>query len=316
MKKLILGLLIVLLFPLNADSRVDTAAEFMTFGVGARPSGMGEAFVSICNEADAVYWNPAGLAFLKDVSLVAMYSRIYERLFEGMSHSFIAVSNPISDRLHLGFGVVYLTSGTHQITVYDETERAPKTVGQFKTYDLAGILSLSVQAKENLSLGASLKYLYSDLWQHKGRAYAVDMGFLYKGPFKGLNFGLNIENAGTKMHFKDREQADPLPFNLRAGLSIDIPIGENLGLLLSCDANKSLYDIKDKFLGINIGGEFRLLNTLFARLGYFDKDGGVKGQTYGVGFRIKNLRLDFANIPASEMKGADRTTRISLAMRF
>src|SRR3990170_2822395 len=39
-------------------------------GVGPRAEGMGGAFVAVADDASAVYWNPAGLAFGSYVTLV------------------------------------------------------------------------------------------------------------------------------------------------------------------------------------------------------------------------------------------------------
>ena len=52
---LILGLLLTA--PLPAYNKY--AGEFLNLGVGARPAGMGQAYVSIVDDATSCYWNPA-----------------------------------------------------------------------------------------------------------------------------------------------------------------------------------------------------------------------------------------------------------------
>ncbi|MBU4443884.1 UPF0164 family protein, partial [bacterium] len=39
-----------------------TAAQFLKIPIGTRAMGMGSAFVSVANDATALYWNPAGIA--------------------------------------------------------------------------------------------------------------------------------------------------------------------------------------------------------------------------------------------------------------
>ena len=38
-----------------------STAQFLKIGVGARSIGMGESFVAVADDAEALYWNPAGL---------------------------------------------------------------------------------------------------------------------------------------------------------------------------------------------------------------------------------------------------------------
>ena len=44
---------------------------------GARPQGMGGAFLSVSDDANAPLWNPAGIAFLKKKQLTTMYADLF-----------------------------------------------------------------------------------------------------------------------------------------------------------------------------------------------------------------------------------------------
>lgn len=79
MRKLFLGVipllagLILLVFPEWAwgQAKVGTAgAQFLELGVSARAIAMGDAFLSICDDASAVYYNPAGLTQLTERGIV------------------------------------------------------------------------------------------------------------------------------------------------------------------------------------------------------------------------------------------------------
>jgi long-subunit fatty acid transport protein len=55
----------VLLFPIDVFSQAGGASvPFLRISPDARSSGMGEAGVAVADDANAVYWNPAGLGFL------------------------------------------------------------------------------------------------------------------------------------------------------------------------------------------------------------------------------------------------------------
>jgi hypothetical protein len=57
----ILTLVVLLTAGSTAWAVSNAAALFLRVAAGARPGGMGEAFVSIADDATATYWNPAGL---------------------------------------------------------------------------------------------------------------------------------------------------------------------------------------------------------------------------------------------------------------
>ena len=50
------------------------AGAFLKNGIGVRAISMGKAFVAVADDANAGYWNPAGLAVLNTTQLSAMYS--------------------------------------------------------------------------------------------------------------------------------------------------------------------------------------------------------------------------------------------------
>ena len=56
-------LVIIFSFASNIWAQGEAAVPFLLIAPGARPCGMGEAGVALADEATAVFWNPAGLAF-------------------------------------------------------------------------------------------------------------------------------------------------------------------------------------------------------------------------------------------------------------
>ncbi len=63
------ALIIFIPFTVYSDGNVDFKklnGSDLGIGIGARAIGMGGAFVSIADDASAVFWNPAGLTHLKD----------------------------------------------------------------------------------------------------------------------------------------------------------------------------------------------------------------------------------------------------------
>ena len=62
---IILGLTLVLTSLAQAQSVTKvgtTAGAFLGIDIGSVGTGMGSAYVSVVNDATAMYWNPAGIA--------------------------------------------------------------------------------------------------------------------------------------------------------------------------------------------------------------------------------------------------------------
>ena len=66
MKIILMLLLLLLLIPsfhTGLYAQGEATVLFLMINPGAREGGMGEAGVALANDANAIYWNPAGLAF-------------------------------------------------------------------------------------------------------------------------------------------------------------------------------------------------------------------------------------------------------------
>ncbi|MDI6703997.1 MAG: PorV/PorQ family protein [bacterium] len=291
------------------EGRQDTAVEFLTFGIGGRASGMGEAFTAVASDSTAIYWNPAGLGFLRNPEFGTMYYTLYPDLStitQDMFHSFSSLIFPLGEKTTYGIGINYIQLGTHTTT-----NRYNEVTGRIRLYDVAGGISLARLLNKDLSLGVSLKYIYSDYWMYKGTSFAGDLGILYRTPIHGLRLGLCLENIGPKIFYKDEYKADTLPQNLRIGASYGFLIKGNNGILFATDLNRPFYDAK--FLGLNTGVECTIFNLLMARVGYFNKGEGWKGVTYGVGLRYRGYQVDFSDVPGGDL---GRNNKISLIIRF
>ncbi|GAI02745.1 unnamed protein product, partial [marine sediment metagenome] len=62
--------------------------------IGAKPSGMGEAFVALVDNADAPYWNPAGLIFLES----NLYTFMFDLARSGAKKEDIVEKEPLQGK--------------------------------------------------------------------------------------------------------------------------------------------------------------------------------------------------------------------------
>src|SRR5689334_16301137 len=102
--------------PLQASGEPDA---FVLNGIGARPGGMGGAFVGLADDIETIYYNPAALAGLSNSGATAMFqvpSLETSRSFVGAAQlwhaGYLAGGT--------GFGWVRLRSDDIEITSSDE----------------------------------------------------------------------------------------------------------------------------------------------------------------------------------------------------
>ena len=98
-------LLAVLLVP-GATWAAETAS-FLTVGAGARALGMGGAYSALGEDADSLYWNPAGLARLERKDVAASHTE----LFAPSRHDYLAYAHPTTMGTFAG-AFTYLSQGS------------------------------------------------------------------------------------------------------------------------------------------------------------------------------------------------------------
>src|ERR1035437_432241 len=91
-KVLALASLVCAVSALRADQGT-TSASFLKLAVGPRAIGMGEAFAGVADDVNALYYNPAGLAYVPDKEFTLMHSVWFQDIFFDNA----AVAWPIKD---------------------------------------------------------------------------------------------------------------------------------------------------------------------------------------------------------------------------
>lgn len=282
----------------------DTGADFLQFGIGARPSSMGESFVAVYSDVTATYWNPAGLAKLIRPEFGAMHS---EALFDN-SLEFFGFILPIYNIGVFGVSTIFFLNEPVPVTVSSE-----EAIGNLEWMDWSLTFSYGKKVKENFSIGAGLKMIQkreSDpiFGSATGTAYACDFGLIYEIPYlEDLNLGFAFLNIGNKIQMSGEKKKDDLPRTIKIGFAYNRD-----SLLVTGDLNRV---IRDRFR-ISFGAEYRATEIFFLRAGYFEKAGNIRGVTYGLGVNLNKFSIDWANLPAGEIIGATRENRVSVIIRF
>lgn len=298
-----------------------TSAAFLKIGVGARAVAMGEAYVAVADDVDAIYWNPAGLIQLKKHEITTMHNE----WFQNIRYEYVGYVYPFGTGRTAGIslGLLYMSDIEKRTWLGETPETQPQSYESlFGASDFAGTLSYSQWLSYRLMGGINAKFIYEKIDVYNAYDVAFDIGLLYKTGIDTLNLGLNIQNLGPKIKF--RERGFFLPINAKLGASYKIT---DWDLLLALDLNQSI----DNYLKIHTGAEYWFMDMVAVRGGYrykwYGNDLGVlSGLTAGIGLKISNifnsagihfdavdLQLDYAFVPYGDL---GLTHRISLTGKF
>ncbi len=258
LRTLALSLLLVLSAPLvqTASAQVGGAAVvFLMIEPDSRAAGMGNANVAIADNANAVFWNPAGLAFQTGSSVGITHSNWLPEFNANLFYEYAVGKVAVDNIGTFGAHITYFNLGTHEAT-----DELGNSLGQFKSYDLAAGLSFGRQITDNLGIGVSARTIVSNLATgisidtdtevKRGVSFGLDLGLLYKsdkfdlgGSKASFNVGANLANMGPTVGYTEGGQRDPIPTNLRFGYAFTLDIDEFNSITFANDFNKALYRV-------------------------------------------------------------------------
>lgn len=291
--------LVALLVLASQGSWAAETVSFLNIGVGARGLGMGGAYTALADDANALYWNPAGLSKLEKREFTASHAE----MFESTRLDFLAYAHPTSQGTFAA-GLTYLSQGK-----IDGRDSVGRQTAGFDASDAA--LSLGYARKlEIADLGATFKYLRSHIGSTEAQGMAADIGA--KRAFERLSVGAALRNLGPGLKFQD--QRNDLPLRLAFGAAYSFTGGHAAAVELVNGPRGAGTDA-------SFGGEFQAVKNLYMRAGYTTQTaitGGTgfdvaRGLTLGLGFRNDKWSLDYAVLPSGEL---GRSHRFSLGTRW
>jgi Type IX secretion system protein PorV len=231
----------------------ESAVPFLLIGPNSRNSGMGETGTGLINDAAAMFWNPAGLAFQKGMEVSITHSPWLPGL--GLSDLFY---DYLGGKYHikklngtLGVSITYLNIGE-----IIKTDEFGNEQGRYQAFDGALAVGYGTKVARDIGVGIVTRFIYSRLAVdpvagEQGTGTAYDLSFDISGLWRPsktklkfidnrLGIGLNISNIGPKVTYVDNAQADPLPTNLRLGFGYDLYQSEFNNLTMTLDFAKLL----------------------------------------------------------------------------
>ncbi|MEW6686185.1 MAG: PorV/PorQ family protein [Candidatus Edwardsbacteria bacterium] len=271
--------------------------QFLKLPVGARPTAMGGAFVGLADDANSIFWNPAGLNQSNNQECISTYTRLYGEINLGN----FTFALPVL-RGRGGFGLSYLdVSDIRRNEIGEE-------LGEFTNRNFLLVAAYAISAKEGLSIGGTAGFVHSTLENEKSSSLTCNLGLLHK-PIEKFSVGVSMLNLGLGSKFI--EKRDPAPLEFKVGGAGKLVLYERELHLVSDISFGS--DFKPNLAG---GGEFifnfsEISSNLAVRAGYHTRYGwgSLSGFCFGLGFERKlnrfNLSIDVTH-SFSELGGSEK----------
>lgn len=295
--------------PFSDAAAGTTGATFLKLPATARAEALGGTVAAVAEGADAVFWNPAGLAKLSGRGR-SEASFGYNALLASSYAGALAYARPLKGgRSALGTALLYHSPGT--IDAYD---RFGNGNGSFTPIDLA-VLAAYARKFGPFNTGVAGKFIRSELAGSSGISFALDMGAqLERVGDVGegqVDFGAAIRNLGPAISVGS--VADPLPFAVQLGAQWHV--NPQVAMLLDghLDVDAAPYpSLAGEFtqpFGEASKGQIRVGYNLKRTRGLE----GLAGLAAGGGLDLDRFRFDYAWVPFGEL---GTTHRITIAARF
>ena len=216
-----------------------TGVPFLQIEADSRGAGMGNTGVALADNAAALFWNPAGLAYQRDNQASFTHSNWLANFgVNDLFYDYLVVKQYVEGIGTIGGHITFLNLGEQVNTTAGGEEGA-----RFNSYEFALGFSYGTEINKNLAVGGGARLIYSSLASgiqvggqkiNPGSSVGVDLAMLYKSdPFDFgqsdaiASFGINLSNLGPGIQYSDNAQKDPLPTVLRFGPAINFGLDKD-----------------------------------------------------------------------------------------
>lgn len=294
MKKIFNCVLVLFFITLPVSAAIVGQTDDSTrVGGGARPLGMGGAYVAVADDADAMFINPSGLASLKGPQAMAMFTSLVEEVY----YTEFCGAMP-SDYGTVGIG--YIATGTNNI---------PTTGEATDYYDGMLLLTYSTplarffEYGRNVYVGTNLKIFSRGATggvNDYGSGWSGDIGIKYvASPY--LSFGLVRQNFVPVSFGSKLAWTTDVEESISGSTNFGVAVRSNLleeSLLFTMDYNLPSFSGRPETL--HLGTEWKANEYMAIRGGYgqsidaASSTGTSWNPSIGVSFGYSGFRVDYA----------------------
>jgi hypothetical protein len=262
------------------------AAQWLDIAGSARIEGLGEAYVAVADDANALGVNPAGLGKITGTEISVTHDAYIQGadIEQGKGSFTLGPGN-------VGVGLTYGNFGN--VEQYTVNNGAPLDQGAYQPMVWKMDLGYGLSLMPDIYAGLSVKYLIDDITSTQLTGWAFDAGGLWTPKDTNFTVGLSVLNMGALA-------GSAIPTEVRGGASYKLDITndpQNIhSLLVSVDALARTVSLSSNREAV--GFEYSYHDKLFLRIGQALTDttglSGWSGFSAGVGIEFDKIKLDYA----------------------
>jgi len=260
----------------------------------ARSLGMGSAYVSVADDASAIFWNTAGIAQINQKELAMSYTELYDLV----SYSSLGYVQRVKSS-SIGLGIM---SSSDTDGVYHEMEL---------------ILCYAKEAISNLNIGTSIKYLSSEAYLGNtklgnGKGISFDLGCQYR--INDISLGVRLQNILGYVSYNRKAVMGIAGDKYLQSPDFSYGLGASINMERFTPALKNVIVATELADGdFHTGVEYTFYNIISIRSGLRLGNALTRAITAGFGIKTSALRLDYAYVSSSV--GA-QTSQFSVSVRW
>jgi hypothetical protein len=260
MKSILMFFMVGLMFlalpgKIYAQGGGQSAVPFLLLAPDSRFGAIGESGTGLADNSAAIFWNPAGIAFLTGTEVSITHSNWLPQFNLDLFYDYLTFRSYFEELSgSVTASVTYMNFGEFVRTL----EGGPEPVGTFRAFDAALTLGYATKLHPDWGVGMNFRIIHSNLadkptGEEEGSGVATSVSFDLAGMWRPaylnifglelrnfLSIGANLSNLGPKITYIDQSQSDPIPTNFRLGFAFQIFNDEFNSLTYTLDFSKLL----------------------------------------------------------------------------
>jgi hypothetical protein len=324
---------------------ISTGMPILLVAPDAVSGAMGDVGAATTPDIYSSHWNNSKFAFIEgDFGLSTTYTPWLRNLGVGdMNLLYLGAYKRLGSRGTVAASLTYFSLGEIQSTDPEGNSRGTMNPNEF-----AADVTYAMKLNDELSLGASGRYVHSDLTNGQqvsdgsgyvttkpARSLAADLGLYWQHPLDGaqtLAMGAFVSNMGAKLSYSnDDTRQEFLPANLRLGARYSNTLDQSNRISIMADVNKLLVPTPPVTVGDNTYSDYYPNLTEYYNTGvmrgiiqsFYDAPGGLSEElrelqvSVGAEYWYKNtLAARAGYFYENDTKGGRRYATVGFGLKY